>query len=115
MGSKKDKDPKQKVRVRVNGTRTHFGTDGGGEIPTPGGESPIPIVRMDQAVLRSAVEGAIIRLAATEQRIVVLLKDRELGEVSALHERRVRNSQVASGMLAEVQQDPPKATFYPRP
>lgn len=115
MGSKKKKDPKQKVRVKTNGTRTSWGTDGGGDVSGPEIESPIPIVRIDQTVLRSAVEGATIRLLVSEQRITVLLSDRALGEVSGQHERRIRNRQVAAGTLAEVQYNPPKVTFYPAP
>jgi hypothetical protein len=115
MGSKKKKDPKQKVRVKTNGTRTSWGTDGGGGVSDPEMESPIPIVRIDQTVLRSALEGATIRLLVGEQRIIVLLGDRALGEVSGQHERRIRNRQVTAGTLAEVQHSPLKVTFYPVP
>jgi hypothetical protein len=113
MGTKGNGESKSKVPVRPNRTRNRWGTGVGGDEGEPRPESPIPIVRLNLPVLKSATEGAAVVLSIRDERIEVTLSGRFLGEVSGQHERRLRIRNSTSGILAEVHHDPPSATFYP--
>lgn len=110
MGTKKRRDEEYDVPVRVNGTDigwTSTSTVDGGTGWTD--QRPIPIVRIDSAVLRDADDGSPVTLVPETEQILVLFRSRILGQVSAHHERLLRAHSITSGVLTGVTQDPPRA------
>lgn len=112
MGTKGEDDSVSKVRIRSNGTATDWGTATDGD-QCPSNDRPVPIVRLNKEVLRTATPGTKVRLAIREARINVLVGEAVLGEVSGQHERKIRRHRAESGTLIVVNHEPPSASFIP--